>query len=112
MTTYWMSVEAQIDADLLRVKFGELAQNNVIVVDAIARLEELVLCGELRGGKLLRINGPMSIPVAVAVAHRVSHLYGAIAVYDPKLGYVVAVSHDPNYPVGTILTEGVSKPAL
>ncbi len=105
MTTYRMTIEPTTDGLLLRGKFGDPAQNDAIVRDADAQLAALIAAGELPGGKLLRINGPMSMPVAFAIAHRVGHLYGAIAVYDPKLGgkYVVSICHDPDYVVGMLL---------
>jgi CRISPR-associated protein Csx3 len=105
MTTYLMNLESLDDGDLLRVKFGEPAQNDAIARDAAAALEELIAGGQMVGGKVLRVNGPMSMPVAFVVAHRVGHLYGAIAVYDPKIGgkYVVSISHNPEYTVGMLL---------
>jgi CRISPR-associated protein Csx3 len=105
MTTYLITIEPLDDGLLLRGRFGDPAQNDAIVRDADAQMEALIATGSLPGGKLLRINGPMSIPVAFVVAHRVGHLYGAIAVYDPKLGgkYVVSISHDPDYVVGMLL---------
>jgi CRISPR-associated protein Csx3 len=105
MTTYLMTVESHDEGDLLRVKFGEPAQNDVITPDAAAALEVLIESGQMAGGKVLRVNGPMSLPVAFVIAHRVGHLYGAIGVYDPKLGgkYVVSISHNPEYAVGMLL---------
>ncbi|WP_256874863.1 CRISPR-associated protein Csx3 [Nostoc sp. C052] len=59
-----------------------------------------------RCGRLLKINGSQSIPVAYHIAHKVSHLYGAIAIFDPKLsGYVVSITHDPEYKLGTVLSD-------
>jgi CRISPR-associated protein Csx3 len=105
MATYIITVEATGDGPLLRGKFGEPAQNDALVRDADAGMAALIAAGELPGGPLLRVNGPMSMPVAFVIAHRVGHLYGAIAIYDPKLGgkYVVSVSHDPMYRVGMVL---------
>ncbi len=105
MTTYLMTVEPLDDGALLRTKFGEPAQNDAIAPDAAAEMERLISTGELTGGKVLRVNGPMSLPVAFVIAHRVGHLYGAIGVYDPKLGgkYVVSISHNPEYTVGMLL---------
>lgn len=89
---------------VLRVGFGEPAQNDQIVRDAVARLDEMVKSKELMGGSLLKINGPASLPVAVAIAHGVGHLYQTIAVFDPKLGrYVVAVSHGGDYLHGDLI---------
>jgi CRISPR-associated protein Csx3 len=104
MTTYTMNLELNADGALLRVGFGTPAQNDAIVRDAVVGLQGLVDAGGVEG-KVLRVNGPMSLPVAFAVAHGVGHLFGAVAVYDPKLGgkYVVAISHDPMYPIGDLL---------
>jgi CRISPR-associated protein Csx3 len=100
MTTYHI----QLEDDILRVKFGEPAQNNQIVQDAAARLEKMGQSGELVGGQLLRINGAISIPVAFVLAHKLSHLYGAIAFYDPKLvKYVICVTHNPAYKLGDLI---------
>jgi CRISPR-associated protein Csx3 len=109
MTTYNIEVEATTTGKILRVGFGEPAQNDRIVRDADARLTELLESGQLRGGKLLKVNGPASLPVAFVIAHRLAHLFSAIAVFDPKLGngdedcYVVVISHHPDYPLGHIL---------
>jgi CRISPR-associated protein Csx3 len=90
--------------DVLKIGFGSPAQNDEIVRDAVARLDEMTKAGELTGGKLIKINGPASLPVAVAIAHGVSHLYEAVAVFDPKLGkYVVSVSHSNNYRLGDLI---------
>jgi len=81
-------------ADVLKVGFADPAQNDQIVRDAVARLDEMVKAGELSGGKLIKVNGPASLPVAMAIAHAIAHLYEVVACFDPKLAkYVVAVSH-------------------
>lgn len=91
-------------ADLLTLKFGEPASNDVIVKDADAALSSL----GLTGGKIVLLNGPASLPVAVNLSHGIGHLYGAVAVYDPKLqGYVVAVSHDKDYALGALIKADV-----
>lgn len=100
MNTYNVSFEEGI----LRVGFGSPAQNDEIVRDAEARLDEMIESGELAGGEVLRVNGPASLPVAMVIAHGVGHLYGAIACFDPKLSkYVVAISHHPAYKVGDLI---------
>ena len=100
-----MTYNIEIDANgIMRVGFGVPAQNDEIVRDAVARLAEMVKTGELSGGKLIKINGPASLPVAVAIAHAVAHLYETVAVFDPKLGkYVVAVSHGNEYQPGDLI---------
>ena len=101
MTTYRIDLEGNI----LKIGFGDPAQNDRIVQDASMRLDELVKLGILVGGTLLKINGPGSLPVAFVIAHKVGHLYGAIAVYDPKLGgkYVVCITHHPDYKLGDLV---------
>ncbi len=82
----------------LRTMFGIPAQNPEIVRDAVASIRAL----NLTGGKLVKFHGPASLPVAMALAHEVAHLFGAVAWYDPKLspGYVVCITHDPSFEVG------------
>ncbi|MEI2583896.1 CRISPR-associated protein Csx3 [Scytonema sp. PRP1] len=100
MTTYTI----ELDGEVLKVGFGEPAQNNQIVRDAARRLEEMTATGELKGGPLLKINGPASLPVACVLVHKVAHLYGAIGVFDPKLGkYVISVTHNPAYKLGDLV---------
>ena len=89
---------------VMKVGFGDPAQNDVIVRDAVARLAEMVKSGELKGGELIKINGPASLPVACVIAHAVAHLYQAVGVFDPKLGkYVVAVTHGTAYKPGDLI---------
>lgn len=101
MTTYRIERKENV----LEIGFGEPSQNDRIVRDAAARLDEMTANGELPGGEVLKINGPASLPVMCAITHKVAHLYGAIAVYDPKLGgkYVVCISHHPDYSLGDII---------
>jgi len=74
--------------------------NETLVPEITAAMRAL----DLTGGRLLRVTGAMSLPMAFAVAHATAHLYGAVAVHDPKLaGDVVAISHDPALPVGRLL---------
>lgn len=93
------------DADgILRVAFGKPSGNDQIVIDVDARLDAMRKTGELSGGGLLRINGPASLPVAMVLAHKVSHLFEAIACFDPKLNkYIVTISHSPKYAVGDMI---------
>lgn len=100
MTTY----KIEISSGVLKVGFAEPAQNDQIVRDAAARLDEMTESGELSGGQLLKINGPASVPVAFVLAHKVAHLYGAIGFFDPKLGkYVVSITHNPAYNLGDLI---------
>jgi CRISPR-associated protein Csx3 len=100
MTTY----KIELKDDILRISFGEPAQNDQIVKDAAARLEEMVTNGELTGGSLIKINGPVSIPVAFVMAHKVAHIYSAVGIYDPKLTrYVISITHNPEYKLGDLI---------
>jgi CRISPR-associated protein Csx3 len=100
VTTY----KIELQAGILRIKFGEPAQNDQIVKDASARLEEMADSGELTGGQLLKINGPVSIPVAFVLAHKLAHIYSAIGFYDPKLAkYVICITHNPAYKLGDLI---------
>ncbi|MBW4565953.1 MAG: CRISPR-associated protein Csx3 [Mojavia pulchra JT2-VF2] len=105
MTTYHISLED----DVLKVRFGKPANGDQIVQDAAARLDQMLALGELSGGKLLKIDGPASVAVSYLIAHKISHLYGAIAVFDPKIGkpgykaYIIAATHSPAYKLGEII---------
>jgi CRISPR-associated protein Csx3 len=90
--------------DVLKVGFGSPAQNDQIVKDAEARLDEMVNSGELAGGEVIRVSGPASLPVAMVLAHKLAHLYQAVACFDPKLSkYVVAIVHGDKYAVGDLV---------
>lgn len=102
MATYLINFDPQ--TGVLKVGFADPAQNDEIVREAQARLAEMVASGELTGGKIIKINGPASLPVAVVLAHAVGHLFAVVGVYDPKLGkYVVAISHNPQFTVGDLI---------
>ncbi len=101
MTTY----KIEFKDGIMQVNFGDPAQNDEIVKDAATRLEEMAKSGELGGGQLLLINGPISVPVAFVLAHKVGHLYGAVGLFDPKLGkYVISITHNPEYKVGDLVS--------
>lgn len=100
MSTYNIS----LIGGTLKIGFGAPAQNDQIVKDAEARLNEMIAVGELRDGDLIRVNGPASLPVAMVLAHKLAHLYAAVACFDPKLAkYVVAVAHGGKYSVGDLI---------
>ena len=88
----------------LMIRPGEIAGTNAVLVpDALAALATLPLAG----GRGIRFNGPATLPVAMALAHAVSHRYGYVACFDPKLqAYVVAISHDPEFRPGQLLPVG------
>ncbi len=99
-----MTYNIILAGNVLKVGFGDPAQNDQIVRDAEKRCDELIASGELAGGDVIRVNGPASLPVAMVLCHKVEHLYGAVACFDPKLAkYVVAISHNPSYAVGDLI---------
>lgn len=84
------------------------ASGNQVVRDTVVELEKLIASGKL-GGSLLKINGRATVLASYILAHRLAHLYGAIAVFDPKIGeqgldrYVIVTNHGSNYQVGEVL---------
>jgi CRISPR-associated protein Csx3 len=58
---------------------------------------------KLTGNLPVLINGRGPIWGYGMVLH-LAHATPAIAVYDPRLGYVIVQSHDPRFRVGEILT--------
>ncbi|MCC6585134.1 MAG: CRISPR-associated protein Csx3 [Bryobacterales bacterium] len=89
------------DLTLVKVEFGdEPANNDRLVPAAIAALNSL----ELAGGRGILFNGAASLPVALALAHSVAHLYQFVAWFDPKVSrYVVGISHAPDVRPGDLL---------
>jgi CRISPR-associated protein Csx3 len=89
-------------ATLFHVGFVGSAHNDEIVRMAEARMEEI---GGL-DGELALIYGPASLPVMVVLAHHLTHRFGAVGVFDPKLAaYVVTTSCEAAYSVGDLLQD-------
>lgn len=96
------------EGDVLRAHINHAMQvdGDQIVRDAKAQLLSLIDSGQLPGGKLLKINGRSTVLASFVMALELAHLYGAIAVFDPKLGapgldrYIVTISHTQDYQVG------------
>jgi CRISPR-associated protein Csx3 len=85
----------------LRLAFGDPAQNDRIVPDAADAIAAL----NLEGGKCIKLNGPCTVPAAIAIGHSVAHLFGYVAFFDPKLmHFVVCISHDPSVRVGDLIS--------
>lgn len=109
--------KVELKGDTLVVGFGKPAQNDQIVRDAVKRMNDMVKSGEIAGGPMIKIDGPASLPVAIAIAHSVGHLYEVVAVLDPKLAkkddkgqviplskvFVVAISHGKQYQPGDLV---------
>ena len=87
---------------LIKVGFGDPAQNDEIVTEVEARLNELKANG--LGGQVALINGPASLPVAVVMGHHLAHQFAAIGVFDPKMaGYIIAANHGSSWKVGDVI---------
>jgi CRISPR-associated protein Csx3 len=98
MSLYNLTLESP---DTLRVSFGSYPGTNAEIT---AYVDATIRDMKLPGGKLIKINGPASLPVACVLAHRLCHLFGVVAVFDPKIsGYVVAITHDPAFKVGDVI---------
>ncbi|SKB13816.1 conserved hypothetical protein [Planktothrix sp. PCC 11201] len=105
--------QLRLEGDILKVGFNRIqpAQGDQIVRDAFEQLEQMIASGEISGGSgVLKIDGPQSVPVAYVIAHRLAHLYEAIAVLDPKIGskgcktYIVTMTHgSSNYQIGDLI---------
>ena len=81
--------------------FGDPASNDAIVKEVSATLAGLNLMGQVA-----LINGPASLPVAMVIAHAVIHRFGAVGVFDPKLGsYVCVASHGGSHTLGDLIPE-------
>ncbi len=102
----------KLEGEVLRVGFNRVlpAQGDRIVHDALELLEQMIDSGQIPGGKRILIDGPQSVPVAYVIAHKLAHLYQAIAVLDPKIGtpgyktYIVTISHgSTEYKVGDLI---------
>ena len=105
MTSYNICLEK----DTLKVEFAKTPSREAIKVDGdqivkdvAKQLDQMISAGKLKGGKLLKIYGPITILASYTFAHQLGHLYGAIAVSDPRLNaYVVVISTTPDYPLGS-----------
>ncbi|MGY6528530.1 MAG: hypothetical protein ACXITR_01245 [Cyanobacterium sp.] len=70
------------------------------------KINQLIATKQLKGGKLLKINGKSSVLASFVIAHKVCHLYANVAVFDPKIdGYVTVTRHGGLYPIGHYLPE-------
>ena len=97
MTTY----KIELVDGILKVGFGEAAGNDQIVKDAHVAIMEV---REQLHGQVAKINGPASLPVAIAIGHALAHVCPAVAAYDPKLGkYVVSITHSGDYKLGDLI---------
>lgn len=112
---YW-----EDDVLIAKINNGVQVDGDQIVRDAAAQLANLIDSGQLPGGKqVLKINGRTTVLASFAIAHQVAHLYGGVAVFDPKMGekgidkYIVTISHTKDYQVGqSVDIEYIPEPAV
>ena len=109
MDTYKLERTSAPNATVYRVAFGDRDGTNV---ERVRELAQHIKDEPLNGGGLLLIDGSQSIPVAYTLGHAVAHLFGAVAVRDPKLEgifhdpvYIICVTHDPRWAVGDVVYE-------
>lgn len=103
MATYYnASAVSRTDGFVeIRIGFGEPGSNAEIVPSALEAMKGLGLAG----GKGVLFNGAASLPVAMALAHAVAHLFEVVACWDPKLSrYVVAISHGREFRPGDLIS--------
>ncbi|MFW5665142.1 MAG: hypothetical protein ACOC2Z_06255 [Coleofasciculus sp.] len=102
----------QLQGDVLYVQINQAVSvdGDQIVRDVKAQLQKLTDSGRLSGGnQLLKVNGRSTVLASWVIGLELAHRYGAIAVFDPKLGtpdldsYIVAISHSPDYHVGDMI---------
>ena len=100
-----------LQKDTLKVSLNPQVRvsGDQVVRDTVVALDQLIDSGKLTGGSLLKINGRATLLASYVLAHRLAHLYGAIAVFDPKIGeqgldrYVIVTNHGSNYQIGEVL---------
>ncbi len=71
-------------------------------IDVQKTLSSLV-APEIENGKPVHITGRGPIAIATALAEAYSHRVPYVANFQPGTGYVVSISHDDKYPLGTIV---------
>ncbi len=99
MSTY--NINLALDTSILYVGFGEPANNDQIVKDAIAAVKAIK---EELHSRVLRVNGAASMPVTFAISAEIGNVTKAIAVFDPKLKkYVVSVTRTPEHQIGDLI---------
>jgi CRISPR-associated protein Csx3 len=118
MTQGSSSYHLKLEGEVLRVGFNRSlpAQGDTVVRDALQELLRMIGSEEIAGGSRILIDGPQTVAVAYAIAHKLAHLYSVVAVLDPKIGkkdyktYIVTISHNPEYQVGDLIQTKESQP--
>ncbi len=76
MTHQDSSYHLQLEGEVLRVGFNRSlpAQGDTIVRDALQELLKMMDSKQIRGGDRILIDGPQTVAVAYAIAHKLAHL--------------------------------------
>lgn len=85
--TFRKTADTTAHTTLFCVGFADPAQNDVIVRDASALMDEI---GEI-GGQLALVNGPASLPVAMVICHRLAHRFGMDTFHYLALSFEVII---------------------
>lgn len=115
-----VSYHLRLRENTLYVGFNreQSASGDRLVRDAASQIDQLIRQGQLTGGELLKVDGPQSVAIAYVLAQRLTPLYGAIAVLDPKVCrpgyrvYIVAISRNADYPLGSLIEVAIDGSAL
>ncbi|MDD5318237.1 MAG: CRISPR-associated protein Csx3 [Candidatus Pacebacteria bacterium] len=93
-TTTAPTVEITRNADVITFKHTAEGDASAKVRDTVARLAEMDTNGELAGGGLIKVTGPLLVPVAAAFGHVLAHRFSAVAFFVPPMAtHVVAMVH-------------------
>ncbi|MGI0481094.1 hypothetical protein ACN4EE_09910 [Geminocystis sp. CENA526] len=86
-----------------------IKEGNLLAKEVNEKIDRLIENKEIKGGKLLKINGKSSVLTSFIIAHKVCHLYANILVFDPKInGYVTVIRHGGEYAIGNFIPENLS----
>jgi hypothetical protein len=88
------TVEVTRNGDLLTFKHTGEGDASAKVRDTVARLAEMDANGELAGGGLVKVTGPLLVLVAGVFGHVLAHRFSAVAFFVPPMAtFVVAMVH-------------------
>lgn len=80
--------------DTMTFKHAGEGDASAKVRDTVARLQEMDAAGELAGGGLVKVTGPLLVPVAAVFGHVLAHRFSAVAFFVPPMAkFVVASVH-------------------
>lgn len=83
----------------------ELVDNDALVKEVTETITALIDNEGLISGEIIKVYGPLSVPIAFVLAHKLSPLFKTVAVYDPRLKnkYVVTIVNGGEYSVGDLV---------